>query len=39
VLPNAGVTDTALAPAAFGDRVFLFAKGIDDQQLYVRSTF
>ncbi|MGE0127724.1 MAG: hypothetical protein AB7U82_06570 [Blastocatellales bacterium] len=41
VLPNSGATDTALAATALGtggDRVVLFAKGIDDRRLYVRST-
>jgi len=41
VLPNPGVTDTALAATALGaagNRVVLFAKGIDDRRVYVRST-
>jgi hypothetical protein len=41
ILPNPGLTDRALAAAAVegtGGRVLLFAKGIDDRRLYVRST-
>ena len=41
VLPNPGLTDRAMAAAAVGgtsSRVLLFAKGIDDLRLYVRST-
>jgi len=37
-LPNPGTTDVALAAAAIGSRVYLFAKGINDQQLYMRRT-
>jgi hypothetical protein len=37
MLPNPGATDTALAPASVGNRIYLIAKGID-QQLYVRAT-
>jgi len=38
MLPNPGVTDAALAPTAIGNRVLLFAKGVNDRQLYVRAT-
>ena len=37
-LPNPGTTDTAFGCAAIGSRVYLFAKGIQDTQLYVRRT-
>lgn len=37
-LPNPGGTDVALAAEAIGLRVYLFAKGITDRQLYVRHT-
>jgi hypothetical protein len=41
ILPNPGLTDVGMAAAAIqnnGSRVLLFAKGIDDRRLYVRST-
>jgi hypothetical protein len=41
VLPNPGLTDTAMAATTIQDtssRVLLFAKGVNDRRLYVRST-
>jgi hypothetical protein len=37
-LPNPGTTDVGLTMAAIGARAYLFAKGINDRQLYVRRT-
>ena len=36
--PNPGTTDRSLAATAMGSRVYLFARGINDRQLYVRRT-
>jgi len=32
-----GTTDVALSAAVFGNRLYLFAKGIDDKRIYVNS--
>ena len=36
-LPNPGTTDRSLVATAMGSRVYLFARGINDRQLYVRA--
>jgi hypothetical protein len=33
-IPNGGTTDAAFAVTSIGGRLYLFAKGIDDRQLY-----
>lgn len=37
-MPNGGTTDTALAASAIGNRLYLFAKGVADRQIYMRFT-
>lgn len=36
-IEGGGTTDAALATAVVGDRVYVFAKGIDDKRVYVNS--
>ena len=36
-MPGNGTTDAALATASFKDRIYVFAKGIEDKRVYVNS--
>ena len=33
-----GTTDVALATASFGNKLYLFSKGIDDKKVYISSS-
>jgi hypothetical protein len=37
-IPSGGTTDAAFAVTNIGERLYLFAKGIEDRQLYMRHT-
>ena len=37
-MPNGGTTEAALAASAIGNRLYLFAEGTTDRQVYMRFT-